>query len=158
MTTRGAEKVVPDEVGPFRTLAYRGPTTGQEHLALVRGDPTRTGGSAGEDLFGYGAREAVMAALRGGDPEPFGRPAEADDVIAAVRDLTAAEVLECTSDDLLLSGADRLVVAVAFAHGWVVIDQDDAPGASKPPWLRLRQSPSSQQSGVSRGLSKGADC
>lgn len=38
MIIRAAETVLPTDVGEFRALGYRDQPTGQEHLALVRGD------------------------------------------------------------------------------------------------------------------------
>jgi coenzyme F420-0:L-glutamate ligase/coenzyme F420-1:gamma-L-glutamate ligase len=87
----------------------------------------------GGDLFGWGAREAVVRALAGddGDRAPFGAPAPARElqsalvrVVGAGRTLSSALLL--TSDDdpdrvvLHLPGdADRAAVtAVCFAHGW----------------------------------------
>lgn len=61
----------------------------------------------GGDLFGYGAREAVVRALVGGaaDRPPFGAPAPAEELAAALARLP--------------DGADRTAVAaVCFAHGW----------------------------------------
>ena len=72
-------------------------------VALVR----REGG----DLFGYGAREAVLRAARGRaeDAAPFGDPVSHDELLLAL-------------DEAGLSTADRSQLAVvrmvAFAHGW----------------------------------------
>ncbi len=38
MVARIVEASLPTEAGPFRALGYRDPATGQEHVALVRGD------------------------------------------------------------------------------------------------------------------------
>ena len=68
-------------------------------VALVRPD--------GADLFGWGAREAVVRALAGDDADraPFGAPADADELAAAIGRLPDA--------------VDRTAVAaVCFAHGW----------------------------------------
>ena len=79
---------------------------------LVRGE--------GEDLFGYGAREAVVRALAG-DPAslvPFGAPATADDVAEAV-----ARVLGEAPEPVaggLAAPPDPRLAALAFAHGWRV--------------------------------------
>lgn len=67
--------------------------------ALVRPD--------GADLFGWGAREAVVRALVGDEADlvPFGSPAHADELAAALAQLP--------------DGADATAVAaVCFAHGW----------------------------------------
>jgi coenzyme F420-0:L-glutamate ligase/coenzyme F420-1:gamma-L-glutamate ligase len=84
--------------------------------ALVRGE--------GEDLFGYGAREAVVRALAGSpaDRAPFGAPATVEEVAAAV-----AAVLGGAAEPVaggLRVRADPRLAALAFAHGWGV---DDGP-------------------------------
>ena len=61
----------------------------------------------GADLFGWGAREAVVRALAGDDADrvPFGEPAPPEELAAAL--------------DRLPDPADRTAVAaVCFAHGW----------------------------------------
>jgi coenzyme F420-0:L-glutamate ligase/coenzyme F420-1:gamma-L-glutamate ligase len=71
----------------------------------------------GGDLFGWGAREAVVRALAGdpADLAPFGSPAPADDLEAAL--------------DRLPDRGDRTAVAaVCFAHGWRVEDWEQARG------------------------------
>ncbi len=86
----------------------------------------------GADLFGYGAREAVIRAV-GGAPEdraPFGTAVPATELAAALR-RAGIEAREAGPDDVRC-GSDRraAVDIVAFAHGWSV-DEDDAD-------LRLR--------------------
>jgi coenzyme F420-0:L-glutamate ligase/coenzyme F420-1:gamma-L-glutamate ligase len=76
-------------------------------VSLVRPD--------GGDLFGWGAREAVVRALAGdpADLAPFGSPAPPDDLAAAL--------------DRLPDRTDRTAVAaVCFAHGWRVEDWERA--------------------------------
>ncbi|HEY3528525.1 MAG TPA: coenzyme F420-0:L-glutamate ligase [Nocardioides sp.] len=79
----------------------------------------------GADLFGLGAREAVLAALRGSDDDraAFGGPADAVELRDLLAGLTGAEVglvdgaIEVVSED----GRTGWVVAVAaYAHGWLV--------------------------------------
>lgn len=100
-------------------------------VALVRPD--------GADLFGYGAREAVVRALAG-DPagrRPFGAPAAAEELAAAVAGatgLTAAATPD-RPDTLVVTpppALDLAVRALAFAHGW------EAADAETPGELRLR--------------------
>ena len=76
----------------------------------------------GEDLFGYGAREAVIRALTGdpSDQAPFGAPASIEEVTAAI-----VAVLGVVPDrgptGLVVSGPpDPRLAALAFAHGWQV--------------------------------------
>ncbi|WP_207210488.1 coenzyme F420-0:L-glutamate ligase [Nocardioides zhouii] len=74
----------------------------------------------GGDLFGWGAREAVVRALAGAvaDRMPFGAPAdrgELDAALAALPDPT-----------------DRTAVAaVCFAYGWQVDGWDEGPSGSR---------------------------
>jgi len=74
----------------------------------------------GDDMFGYGAREAVIRAARGDseDASVFGRPVSADELAGVLVDagLTATVVDAVT----VTSSVDRVeaVTAVAFAHGW----------------------------------------
>ena len=76
----------------------------------------------GEDLFGYGAREAVIRALAGdpADRAPFGAPASIEEVAAAV--VTVLGVApERGPAGLVVSGPpDPRLAALAFAHGWRV--------------------------------------
>jgi coenzyme F420-0:L-glutamate ligase/coenzyme F420-1:gamma-L-glutamate ligase len=74
----------------------------------------------GGDLFGWGAREAVVRALAGDDADraPFGAPAPADELAAALARLP-------DSDDR------TAVAAVCFAHGWQIEEWDRARGASR---------------------------
>lgn len=80
-------------------------------VALIRAD--------GGDLFGYGAREAVLRALAG-DPDDavaFGAPVTAEEL----RDALARVMVPAVPvEDGLECGTDRGEVAraVAFAHGW----------------------------------------
>lgn len=87
-------------------------------VALVRAE--------GGDLFGFGAREAVVRALAGdpADRRPFGAPASADELAGALRLVTGADVRP-EDGGLAVSVADAgtragAVAALAFAHGWVV--------------------------------------
>ena len=76
--------------------------------SLVRAD--------GGDLFGWGAREAVVRALAGdaADRAPFGAPASLDELAAAV--------------DRLPDADDRTALAaVCFAHGWSVEEWERRP-------------------------------
>ncbi len=82
----------------------------------------------GGDLFGWGAREAVVRAVRGdrADAAPFGEPAGTEDLVdalaaalgegAAVR-VAGADLLELTVDPVR-PGDEGGVHAVVFAHGW----------------------------------------
>lgn len=86
----------------------------------------------GGDLFGYGAREAVVRALKGeaADRPPFGAPASAEELTAAIRDVIGlhASPTEVGGAGLLVThprGLARPLSALAFAHGWTVHATDN---------------------------------
>lgn len=89
----------------------------------------------GADLFGYGAREAVLQALRGSAEAqlPFGAPVPADELATAVERLTGGSVtpgadpgqdpwLVRVAPDASTAGrSDRTALtALCFAHGWTL--------------------------------------
>jgi coenzyme F420-0:L-glutamate ligase/coenzyme F420-1:gamma-L-glutamate ligase len=87
--------------------------------ALVRGEA--------EDMFGLGAREAVLVALLADDPRGFGTPSPPAELAAALARLTSAPPVVPGDGELVveLAGSDReqgaleaRLRAVAFAHGW----------------------------------------
>jgi coenzyme F420-0:L-glutamate ligase / coenzyme F420-1:gamma-L-glutamate ligase len=87
--------------------------------SLVRAD--------GADLFGYGAREAVVRALqaRPADRRPFGAPAAADELATAIRDVIGLVPSHTGSADGALvvtypRGLSRPLTALVFAHGWTL--------------------------------------
>lgn len=78
------------------------------------------------DMFGLGAREAVLAALTGRDPAAFGAPATSEDLMTALSDLDhpakilAAETAVTLTRTTPLSQADRVRLAtLGHAFGWV---------------------------------------
>lgn len=128
---------VADEIAGAAELA-QGKLAGRP-FALLRGradlvlPPGEDGAGAaalvraeGADLFGYGAREAVVRALAGdpADRAPFGAPAAAEELAAAVTLVTGAPPRP-EGTDLVVAGGDRQVLAVlAFAHGWTLAPAD----------------------------------
>jgi coenzyme F420-0:L-glutamate ligase/coenzyme F420-1:gamma-L-glutamate ligase len=77
------------------------------------------------DLFGLGAREAVLAALRG-HPEhraAFGAAVDPDELGAVLADLTGVDVRRA-GDTLTVAAADPRTAWVtevaAYAHGWTI--------------------------------------
>lgn len=107
---------VADEIAGAAELV-QGKVTGRP-VAIVRGRadlvlPSDVPGAGaaglirpeGEDLFGLGAREAVVLALAGepADRAPFGQPVTADELVQALARVPLDRVC---------------VAAVCFAHGW----------------------------------------
>jgi len=91
----------------------------------------------GADLFGLGAREAVLAALgvRDGDRSAFGVAVEPDELTTVLAELTGSEVtlrdgqVVIDSDDPRIRWAAEVA---AYAHGWT-------PVANDGPGVRLRR-------------------
>jgi coenzyme F420-0:L-glutamate ligase / coenzyme F420-1:gamma-L-glutamate ligase len=89
----------------------------------------------GGDMFGFGSREAVVAALAQRDATVFGSPALAADLAIAVTEVLASAVDVETADDAVstcLSAPydDELSAlhTLAFAFGWTLeVDPDDGP-------------------------------
>ena len=78
----------------------------------------------GDEMFGWGAREAVLRALRGdpADRTPFGGAASVAEMAEALTALAGTEP-EPDGAGLRLTGSAASVEAVralAFAHGWTV--------------------------------------
>jgi coenzyme F420-0:L-glutamate ligase / coenzyme F420-1:gamma-L-glutamate ligase len=76
----------------------------------------------GADLFGYGAREAVVRAVAGvpGDDVPFGAPVDAAGLVAALHRAGFAAA-ESGPDLVVVQGSGTraaLAGVVGFAHGW----------------------------------------
>lgn len=101
--------------------------------ALIRPD--------GADMFGLGAREAVVAALAGraADRPPFGSAASPDELADAVRTVlphtscTVEHTGQDTGEDrpqILVRGAragdSATLAALGFAHGWGIATAPDA--------------------------------
>jgi coenzyme F420-0:L-glutamate ligase/coenzyme F420-1:gamma-L-glutamate ligase len=89
----------------------------------------------GTDLFGLGAREAVVAALRA-DPserDVFGTPAEPDELAALVAALTGVEVTQSTAAVVVDASDPRtrwVAEVAAYAHGWESVGLPDQQGTS----------------------------
>ncbi|GAA3807955.1 coenzyme F420-0:L-glutamate ligase [Nocardioides panacisoli] len=92
----------------------------------------------GADLFGYGAREAVVRAVAAaaGDQVPFGSVATVDEMVDA---FGRAGVPAVAAEGVVRCPADRAAVAavLAFAHGWTV-EPEAADGADPRTDLRIR--------------------
>jgi coenzyme F420-0:L-glutamate ligase/coenzyme F420-1:gamma-L-glutamate ligase len=86
------------------------------------------------DMFGLGTREAVLAAVRGTDPDAFGAPASADELLAALGDCGWPATRETRGVAVGCPEPERpLVRVVAHAHGWRALPGGDVvlvPGAA----------------------------
>jgi coenzyme F420-0:L-glutamate ligase / coenzyme F420-1:gamma-L-glutamate ligase len=126
----GAAELAAGKLGgrPFAVIRGRG------DLVLPPGDdgPGATAllRPAGADLFGFGSREAVLAALSGrsGDRVTFGEPVDADGLAAILGPLTGGTVtvsggqIIVTADDPRAHWAAEVA---SYAHGWEVADRDE---------------------------------
>lgn len=72
------------------------------------------------DMFGYGAREAVMHALRLDGHRGFGAPATAEVLVDA---LTSLGVIAAVEGASVTAARDARAVPAAFAHGWEVAEE-----------------------------------
>jgi coenzyme F420-0:L-glutamate ligase / coenzyme F420-1:gamma-L-glutamate ligase len=97
------------------------------------------------DLFGYGAREAVVRAMRA-DPDDqvaFGTPAGPEELAAAVRTALPRAVVRADDSTVVVSGVGRAGVAVlAFAFGWSPVATPDETTADSPEADPVRLRPS----------------
>ena len=126
---------VADEIAGMSELAQG--KLGGRPFAVVRGradlvlPPGQDGPGAralvraeGADMFGYGAREAVVRALAGApeDRAPFGAAAPVADLVAALQTVLGPGSSVTEEPGGLVVGTDpgreAVVAAVAFAHGW----------------------------------------
>lgn len=141
---------VADEIAGLAELATG--KLGARPFAILRGraDLVLPGGedgpgaaplirAEGSDFFGYGAREAVLRALDGdeADRAPFGAPAAAADLVAAIAQATGLVAVPAgPHTGLTVAGADAAALtaltALAFAFGWRV----ETPGSAGVAHLR----------------------
>lgn len=140
---------VADEIAGMAELAQG--KLGGRPFAVVRGradlvlPADQDGPGAGalnrpeqSDMFGYGAREAVLHAVRRdpADQAPFGSPVPAVELAQVLADL-GAEVRTEQGGLLAHPGPQvpgEALATVAFAHGWQAVEADWSVG------LRLRPS------------------
>lgn len=142
----GAADLVMGKVGGIPAAVIRGlgwmVLPSGEHgpgaRALIRGED--------QDMFGYGARDAVVAALEAAPPglRGFGKPASSVDLRDAFDVLVTGEglsgvrvtVSDDGSVDVRLEGPDRRavgrvearLVTAAFALGWLAVDVSEPSG------------------------------
>ncbi|QYJ04402.1 coenzyme F420-0:L-glutamate ligase [Nocardioides panacisoli] len=87
--------------------------------------------AVGEDLFGYGAREAVVRAVRADaeDAAPFGHPVPAAEMAAVLRRAGLGEPTRSTDGSLeVATTREDALAAVAFAHGWAITGRAQGSG------------------------------
>ncbi|UAL28626.1 coenzyme F420-0:L-glutamate ligase [Nocardioides rotundus] len=94
----------------------------------------------GADMFGLGAREAVVRALTGRpeDRAVFGAPASEEDLLLALRAVVgdhSLRVADSTAEQLTVEvPADHLpgLAAICFAHGWEPVPEQPQSSSSRP--------------------------
>jgi coenzyme F420-0:L-glutamate ligase/coenzyme F420-1:gamma-L-glutamate ligase len=135
----GAAELATGQLGGRPVAVVRG----RADLVLPAGEHGRGAASLvrpdGADLFGYGAREAVVRALRAepADQRPFGAPAAPAELATAVRDVVGLVPSHTGAGDGALTvtcprGLLRPLTALTFAYGWTITPTDH------PNELRLR--------------------
>jgi coenzyme F420-0:L-glutamate ligase/coenzyme F420-1:gamma-L-glutamate ligase len=112
------------------SLVLRPGEHGPGAAALVRDEA--------EDLFGLGAREAVLAALRADDLRGFGAPCSAVELVeqlsslgggaAVVRVEGAAVTARLSGPDVVRGATGQRLRTAAFALGWVPAGPAGVPG------------------------------
>jgi coenzyme F420-0:L-glutamate ligase/coenzyme F420-1:gamma-L-glutamate ligase len=95
----------------------------------------------GGDLFGFGAREAVVRALLGRavDRVGFGAPASPEELAAAIRLVTGLEATHDGGGLVLPTPPDVRLALLAYAHGWSIdhpLDHD--PDTDRDVETRMR--------------------
>lgn len=140
------EPAVADELAGAAELAQG--KLGRRPFAVVRGradlvlPPGQDGPGAtalvrpdDEDLFGLGAREAVVRAL-GGDPadrSSYGAPAAADELVEALGRVVGDRAAAIGADGEVRVTGDAVTVRVlAFAHGWEVVSESGGFAVLRP--------------------------
>ncbi len=123
---------------------------GRADLVLAPGDHG-TGATAlvrpeGADLFGFGAREAVLRAVAGlpADQAVFGAPAGTAELLEALGATGCTATAYDGGVEVRDSEQPALVVVLAFAHGWVPdVVPDGETGSGDGPTVqdRLRLRP-----------------
>ena len=125
---------VADEIAGLAELAQG--KLGARPFAVVRGradlvlDADEDGPGAatlvraeGGDLFGFGAREAVLRAVRGrtADRTPFGAPLSAAELCVAVREATGLDAALTGDGEVVCpagAGSEAVLDVLLFACGW----------------------------------------
>ncbi len=145
----GAAELASGKLGgrPFRVLR------GRPDLVLPRGQDGPGAGALlradGSDMFGYGAREAVLQALRGTGQHVFGDPASAAELDVALRSLATGVDTDIDGDALTVrapaayAGWPLAARTLAFAFGWSAVEGSAEPRPDSPDTTELRFRPGS---------------
>jgi coenzyme F420-0:L-glutamate ligase/coenzyme F420-1:gamma-L-glutamate ligase len=129
---------VADEIAGLAELAAR--KLGGRPFAVVRGRPDLVlprgddgpGAAAlvrpeAGDLFGFGAREAVVRALLGRDADRvgFGATASPEEMTAAIRLVTGLDAWHDAGELVVPRAPDVRLALLAYAHGWSLDHEPD---------------------------------
>jgi coenzyme F420-0:L-glutamate ligase/coenzyme F420-1:gamma-L-glutamate ligase len=89
------------------------------------------------DLFGFGAREAVVRALLGhaADRVGFGSPSSADELADAIRLVTGQDARHDADSLVVATPPDVRLTLLAYAHGWALDHDPDCDDAAE---VRIR--------------------
>jgi len=89
------------------------------------------------DLFGFGAREAVVRALlgRADDRVGFGAPASPEELAGAIRLVTGLEATHGDGELVVPTPPDVRLALLAYAHGWSL---DHDPDTDRDVETRIR--------------------
>lgn len=89
------------------------------------------------DLFGFGAREAVVRALLGRDADRvgFGAPAGSEELAGAIHLLTGLDARDEGGELVVATPPDARLVLLAYAHGWTL---DHGPDTEETVEARIR--------------------
>ncbi len=87
-----------------------------------------------DDLFGFGAREAVVRALVGdpADRSAFGSAAPADQLARTIRTALGSESVAGDDATIAVTRPGSLLRVLAFAHGWEVVSESAESAVLRP--------------------------
>jgi coenzyme F420-0:L-glutamate ligase / coenzyme F420-1:gamma-L-glutamate ligase len=84
----------------------------------------------GTDMFGLGSREAVVAALAGRERHAFGAAASRDELVRALDDCGLSATVADSGVRVSAARDDVRLAALAFAHGWEVVEDQSGDSAT----------------------------
>jgi coenzyme F420-0:L-glutamate ligase/coenzyme F420-1:gamma-L-glutamate ligase len=85
---------------------------------------------AGTDMFGLGSREAVVAALSGRDRHAFGAASGRDELLQALEACGLSAAITGSGVRVSAARDDIRLVALSFAHGWTVVEDQSGDSAT----------------------------